>query len=44
MNQLDTYYRALLNYRNLIIQNRECEQLNRAISQANIDAEQMEKR
>ena len=42
MNQLDTYYRALLNYRSLTNQNRECEQLNRAIAQANAETDQIE--
>lgn len=42
MKQLDTYYRALLNYRNQIAQSRECNQTNQAIAQAGVDKEQIE--
>ena len=39
MNHLDVYYRALINYRALTRENRECTALRNAIHQANPDAD-----
>lgn len=41
MNQLDVYYRALLDYRALTTQDRDCTQLRRAIAQADTASDRM---
>ena len=39
MKQLDTYYRALLNFREATTQNRECTAFRKAVSEANADTD-----
>lgn len=39
MKQLDTYYRALLNFREATTQNRECTAFRKAVSEANVEAD-----
>ena len=41
MNQLDIYYRALLNYRAVTTKNRDCTQLRRAFTQTDITSDHM---
>jgi hypothetical protein len=41
MNQIDVYYRALLNYRAQTAENRECDLLNKAIAGAEASAERV---
>lgn len=42
MNELDVYYRALLNYRAETVKDRECTRFRRSISQADADKDQIE--
>lgn len=42
MNELDVYYRALLNYRTETVKDRECTRFRRSISQADTDKDQIE--
>jgi len=41
MKQLDTYYRALLNFREATTQNRECTAFRKAVSDANAESDQI---
>ena len=41
MKQLDVYYRALLQYRALTLQNRDCTMQRKAFAQANTSADRM---
>lgn len=41
MNQLDAYYRGLLNYRELTTQNRECNSFRKLVSAANTDEDKI---
>lgn len=41
MNQLDVYYRALLDYKNAIIENKDCLKLNNAFLSADADSDKL---
>lgn len=41
MDQLDVYYRALLDYKNAIIENKDCLRFNNAISSADADSDKL---